>query len=45
MDDGTSSWWLSGGGTWTRHHQDPDGKPLRDLQQYLLARRGHPTDG
>jgi polyphosphate kinase len=45
MDDGTSSWWLSGDGTWTRHHQDPDGKPLRDLQQYLLARRGHPTDG
>jgi len=45
MDDGTSSWWLAGDGTWTRHHQDPDGKPLRDLQQYLLARRGHPTDG
>jgi polyphosphate kinase len=45
MNDGTSSWWLSGDGTWTRHHQDPDGKPLRDLQQYLLTRRGHPTDG
>ncbi len=45
MDDGTSSWWLAGDGTWTRHHRDQDGKPLRDLQQYLLPRRGHPTDG
>jgi polyphosphate kinase len=45
MDDATSSWWLAGDGTWTRHHLDPEGKPLRDLQQYLLARRGHPTDG
>ena len=26
MDDGTSSWWLTGDGTWTRHHQDQDGK-------------------
>jgi polyphosphate kinase len=45
MDDITSSWWLSGDGTWTRHHLDGDGKPLRDLQEYLLARRGHLTDG
>ena len=45
MDDGTSSWWLAGDGTWTRHHLDAEGKPLRDLQQYLLERRGHPTDG
>ena len=45
MDDATSSWWLSGDGTWTRHHLDADGKPLRDLQEYLLARRGHLTDG
>jgi polyphosphate kinase len=45
MDDGTSSWWLDGDGTWARHHRDPDGKALRDLQQYLLTRRGHPTDG
>jgi len=45
MDDVTSSWWLSGDGTWTRHHLDADGKPLRDLQEYLLARRGHLTDG
>jgi polyphosphate kinase len=45
MDDVTSSWWLAGDGTWTRHHLDGDGKPLRDLQEYLLARRGHLTDG
>jgi polyphosphate kinase len=45
MDDATSSWWLAGDGTWTRHHLDAEGKPLRDLQQYLLSRRGHPTDG
>ncbi len=45
MDDVTSSWWLAGDGTWTRHHLDAEGKPLRDLQQYLLERRGHPTDG
>jgi polyphosphate kinase len=45
MDDGTSSWWLAGDGTWARHHRDAEGKPLRDLQQYLLERRGHPTDG
>jgi polyphosphate kinase len=45
MDDATSSWRLAGDGTWTRHHLDAEGKPMRDLQQYLLARRGHPTDG
>jgi polyphosphate kinase len=45
MDDTTSSWWLAGDGTWTRHHLDAEGKPLRDLQQYLLSRRGHPIDG
>ena len=42
MDEGTSSWWLAGDGTWTRHHLDADGKPLRDLQQYLLANAAHP---
>jgi polyphosphate kinase len=44
MDEGTSSWWLASDGTWTRHHLDPDGKPLRDLQQYLIeTRRGRPV--
>ena len=45
MDDATSSWRLAGDGTWTRHHLDAEGKPMRDLQQYLLERRGHPSDG
>jgi len=46
MDDGTASWWLAGDGTWTRHHLDPDGKSLRDLQQHLIAaRRARPADG
>jgi polyphosphate kinase len=44
MDETTASWWLAGDGTWTRHHLDAAGRPLRDLQQYLLARhaqQGH----
>src|SRR5580704_3430792 len=45
MDEGTGSWWLAGDGTWTRHHLDSDGNPLRDLQQYLIAnRRARPAD-
>ncbi len=44
MDDQTSSWWLSGDGTWTRHHLDAEGKPMRDLHSYLLQRRGHLAD-
>jgi polyphosphate kinase len=44
MDDQTSSWWLSGDGTWTRHHLDAEGKSMRDLHSYLLQRRGHLAD-
>jgi polyphosphate kinase len=41
MDDATASWWLGPDGTWTRHHVDSDGTPLRDLQAYLVQiRRG-----
>ena len=44
MDDGTSSWHLTADGTWNRHHRDPDGAPLRDLQEHLIARqRRRPT--
>jgi polyphosphate kinase len=39
MDDGTSSWWLAGDGFWTRHHLDDSGKPLLDIQEYLIATR------
>jgi polyphosphate kinase len=45
MDETTASWWLAGDGSWTRHHLDASGQPLRDLQQYLLARRSRAVDG
>jgi polyphosphate kinase len=46
MADSTASWWLDSGGTWTRHHLDPDGKPLRDLQRHLIeGLRGRVVDG
>ena len=42
MDDGTASWWLAPDGTWTKHHLDASGAPLRDIQQYLIrVRRDH----
>ncbi|MBO0772055.1 MAG: RNA degradosome polyphosphate kinase [Actinobacteria bacterium] len=45
MDDSTSSWWLSGDGSWARHHHTPDGEPLRDLQRSLIERlRGRALD-
>ena len=36
MDDGTSSWWLDGDGSWTRHARDEAGAPLYDLQESLI---------
>ncbi len=39
MDEGTASWWLGPDGTWTRHHLDRSGAPLRDLQQHLIQVR------
>jgi len=36
MDDRTSSWWLGGDGTWTRHARDESGVPLRDVQEILI---------
>jgi polyphosphate kinase len=46
MDDATSSWWLDGEGNWTRHSRDPDGRPLRDVQESLIREkiRGRTTD-
>jgi polyphosphate kinase len=43
MDDGTASWWLGPDGTWTRHHLDASGAPLRDLQQHLIQVRQRRT--
>ncbi|WP_309074101.1 RNA degradosome polyphosphate kinase [Paenarthrobacter sp.] len=39
VDDGTASWHLDDSGHWTRHHLDEDGKPLLDMQSWLLASR------
>lgn len=39
VDDGTASWHLDSGGHWTRHHLDDEGKPLLDMQSWLLASR------
>ena len=39
MDDGTASWHLEPDGTWTHHHVDAGGRPLRDLQEQLIARQ------
>jgi polyphosphate kinase len=36
MDDRTSSWWLDGGGDWTRHARDESGAPLLDVQESLI---------
>ena len=39
VDDGTASWHLDNSGHWTRHHLDEEGKPLLDMQSWLLASR------
>jgi polyphosphate kinase len=39
MDPGTASWWLGPDGIWTRHHLDEFGRPLLDLQDYLIRHR------
>jgi polyphosphate kinase len=46
-DDGTSSWWLDGDGTWVRRSRDHNGRQLRDLQETLirLMRTSRSTDG
>jgi polyphosphate kinase len=37
-DEATSSWHLEADGSWTRHHLDPEGEPLLDVQQWLIDR-------
>ncbi len=39
FDERTASWHLDSAGTWTRHSHDPDGRPLRDVQETLIERR------
>ncbi|WP_105567655.1 RNA degradosome polyphosphate kinase [Microbacterium halophytorum] len=38
MDDGSSTWHLGEGGTWTRRHRDDDGQPLPDTQDVTMTR-------
>ena len=40
MDEGTGSWWLHADDTWQPRLTGPDGEPLRDLQERLIATRG-----
>jgi polyphosphate kinase len=42
FDEATSSWHLRADGGWDRHAVDADGKPLRDLQQYVIDTRPRP---
>ncbi|GAA0919783.1 RNA degradosome polyphosphate kinase [Streptomyces thermoalcalitolerans] len=39
MSDATSSWHLGPDGEWTRHATDPDGLPLRNIQEMLIDAR------
>jgi polyphosphate kinase len=36
FSDDTASWQLGPDGRWERHHADEEGRPLRDLQEYLI---------
>jgi polyphosphate kinase len=40
FDEGTGSWWLRPDDTWEPRLSGPDGQPLRDLQNVLIATRG-----
>src|SRR5215218_3262016 len=39
MAPATASWHLDNEGKWTRHHLGDDGRPLEDVQSFLLASR------
>ncbi|MEU2562601.1 RNA degradosome polyphosphate kinase [Streptomyces longispororuber] len=39
MSDTTASWHLGADGNWTRHATDPDGQPLRNVQEMLIDAR------
>ncbi|MFC0629214.1 RNA degradosome polyphosphate kinase [Kribbella deserti] len=40
FDEATGSWWLQSDDTWVAHLTDEQGRPLRDLQERLIATRG-----
>ncbi|QDQ12329.1 RNA degradosome polyphosphate kinase [Streptomyces spectabilis] len=39
MSDTTASWHLGADGNWTRHSTDPEGQPLRNVQEMLIDAR------
>ncbi len=39
MSDTTASWHLGADGNWTRHATDPEGQPLRNVQEMLIDAR------
>ncbi|GAA3673728.1 RNA degradosome polyphosphate kinase [Arthrobacter ginkgonis] len=39
LDPRTASWHLDNTGVWNRHHKDEDGRPLTDIQSWLLDSR------
>ncbi|CAM5533799.1 Polyphosphate kinase OS=Streptomyces alboniger OX=132473 GN=ppk PE=3 SV=1 [Streptomyces alboniger] len=39
MSDTTASWHLGADGNWTRHSLDPEGQPLRNVQEMLIDAR------
>ena len=41
MAETTASWHLEPDGNWLRHHEDEDGEPLVDYQEYLI--NNHPV--
>ena len=41
MADTTASWHLQPDGNWIRHHEDQDGEPLVDYQEFLI--NSHPV--
>jgi polyphosphate kinase len=43
FDPGTASWHLDSAGAWTRVDHAPDGTPLADVQETLIANRGRWT--
>jgi polyphosphate kinase len=45
MDAGTAAWELGPDGSWTRTEPGPDGEPLTDLQETLIAGRAERWSG
>jgi polyphosphate kinase len=42
MADSSASWWLGPDGSWEPHRHDGEGRPLLDVQHYLIAAKRRP---